>query len=186
MGRTNAVAACLALGTLGLVAAGCGSSSPAASPATTTTTGRAPAAFAAYRSCLEAHGVTLPVFGGFRGRRPGTGTSPQRPAGPPTSTTARPRRAFGFGQLTAKQRSALTACRSKLPAGTFAGSRRFGPGARGPNGNPAFAKYTACLKQHGVAFGSTSSSPAVFRKAQAACAKLLPTSRAAETTTGSS
>jgi hypothetical protein len=191
MGRATAAAACLGLAALGLAATGCGSSSPSAAPASTTTaatttTARGPAGFAAYQSCLKAHGVTLPAFGGFRGRRPGTGTTPRRPPAP-TATGERPPTVFR--QLTAKQQAALAACRSKLPAGTFAGGRRFRGGGGGGtrNGNPAFAKYTTCLKQHGVEFGSTSSNPAAFRKAQAACAKLLPANpRAPMTTAGSS
>jgi hypothetical protein len=193
MGRATAVAGCVALAALGLVAAGCGSSSPKAASAPPTTTAAAPttagprsAAFAAFQSCLKAHGITVPAFGGFRGRRPGTGTSPQPPARsstPPATTTARPRGAFR--QLTAKQQAAVTACRATLPAGTFAGGRRFGGGGPGGrNRSPAFAEYTACLKQHGVVFGSTSSSPTAFRKAQAACAKLLPATPGAPTTTG--
>lgn len=203
MGRAAATAACLGLAALGLLVAGCGggsSSAASSTPATTTTSGTTTraaarsAAFTAYQSCLKAHGVNLPAFGGFRGR-PGTGTgkSPQRPPAPPatapTSTTARRPGGSRFAQLTAKQRAAMSACQSKLPSRAFAGGRRFGGaggGTGGRNGNPAFAKYTACLKQHGVAFGSTSSNPAAFRKAQAACAKLMPAIPGAPTTTGSS
>jgi hypothetical protein len=191
MGRAAVAAGCLALAALGLAAAGCGSSSPraASAPATTarTTTGagRRTAAFGAFQTCLKAHGVATPgFFGGPRGRLPGAGgPSRQRPAAPPPGTTPRPR--DGFRPPTAKERAALAACRSKLPSGTFAGGRRL-PGRGGPNGNPAFAKYTACLRRHGVTFGSTSSNPAAFRKAQAACAKLLPAAPGAPATTSSS
>jgi hypothetical protein len=187
MGKTTAAAGCLALAALGLVAAGCGSSSPraASAPGTTarTTTGarRSPAAFAAFQACLKQHGVeTTGLFGSVRGRRPGTATTP--PAAP-TATTAGPQ--GRFRRPTAKERAALAACRSKLPSGTFAGGRRF-RAQGGPNGNPAFARYTACLRRHGVTFGSTASKPAAFRKAQAACAKLLPAAPGAPTTTSSS
>jgi hypothetical protein len=70
--------------------------------------------------------------------------------------------------MTAAQRAAFTACRSKLPAGA-------GPGGGGNRANnPAFAKYNTCLKQHGVTLGATNNQTA-FAKAQAACAKLAPT-----------
>ncbi|HEX7524940.1 MAG TPA: hypothetical protein VF327_01470, partial [Gaiellaceae bacterium] len=60
-------------------------------------------------------------------------------------------------------------CRSKLPA-----SARTGFGGRpGGQSNPALAKYTACLRQHGVTFGSSNNQSA-FKKASAACAKYAP------------
>jgi hypothetical protein len=170
-----------ALGAIGLaaLAAGCGGGSGASAAAlattTTGTTTTAPggggpnsAAFQAYRSCLSAHGVTLPG-------RPGGGQGGTRPAGQPPSTTGTPPvGAQGrFRNLTAKQRQALTACQSKRPAG----ARGFGGGnARGGPANGALAKYTACLKSHGVTFGSTSTSSSAFAKATAACKSLLPAS----------
>jgi len=67
----------------------------------------------------------------------------------------------------------MTACQSKRPAG----ARGFGGGgAKGGQANPEFAKYTACLKSHGVTFGSTSPSSSTFTKATAACKSLLPKS----------
>jgi len=155
------------LGAIGIavLAAGCGggSSGSAASASTTTgTTTTAPggggpnsAAFQAYRACLSAQGVTLPP-------RPTSGQGSTPPAG-------------GAGlqgrleQLTAKQRQAITACQSKRPAGGFGRGN-----ANGRPATPAFAKYTACLKSHGVTFGSTSASGSVFTKATAACKSLLP------------
>jgi hypothetical protein len=156
------------LGAIGIavIAAGCGggSSGTAASASTTTgTTTTAPAgggpnaaAFQAYRACLSAQGVTLP----------------QRPAGgqggtPPAGGGGLQGR---LGQLTVKQRQAITACQSKRPAGGFGRGN-----ANGRPANPALAKYTACLKSHGVTFGSTSSSSSAFAKATAACKSLLPT-----------
>jgi hypothetical protein len=161
------------IGAIGLavLAAGCGGGSGANAALATTTTGTtttAPAggrpnaaAFQAYRACLSAHGVTLP-------RRPARGQGGTPPAGPPPGNGAGPQ--GRFGQLTAKQRQAMTACQSKRPAGGFGGGN-----ARGP-ANPALAKYTACLKSHGVMFGSTLSSSSAFAKATAACKSLLPTS----------
>jgi hypothetical protein len=169
------------LGVIGLaaLATGCGggSGAGAASPATTTsgTTTTAPggggpnsAEFQAYRDCLSAHGVTLPG-------RPGDGQGGTPPAGQPPSTTGTPPAgAQGrFRNLTTKQRQALTACQSKRPAS----ARGFGGGnANGGPANGAFAKYTACLKSHGVTFGSTSTSSSAFAKATAACKSLLPAS----------
>ena len=156
------------LGAIGIaiLAAGCGggSSGSAASASTTTgTTTTAPAgggpnaaAFQAYRACLSAQGVTLPPrpTGGQGGTPPAGGAGLQG----------------RLGQLTAKQRQALTACQSKRPAGGFGRGS-----ANGRPANPALAKYTACLKSHGVTFGSTSASGSVFTKATAACKSLLPT-----------
>jgi hypothetical protein len=173
--RTAAV-----LGAIGLAAgaAGCGGgsggSAAPASPTTGTTTtapgggGPNSAAFQAYRACLSAQGVTLPG-------RPAGGQGGTPPAGQPPSTTGTPPAgAQGrFRNLTAKQRQALTACQSKRPAG----ARGFGGGrARGGPANGAFAKYTACLKSHGVTFGSTATSSSAFAKATAACKSLLPQS----------
>jgi hypothetical protein len=104
--------------------------------------------------------VTLP------GRPPGGGGgggNGQPPAGGPGGGGG-----GGLANLTAAQRQAFTACRSKLPAG----GRPGGAGGNRAN-NPAFAKYNACLKQHGVTLGA-SNSQSTFAKAQAACAKLAP------------
>jgi len=177
------LAALAAVGALVAVAAGCGSTSSAASaPATTaagTTTTGAAAGFAAFQACLKQHGITV-NFGGRGFRRPGAagGTTPTPPPAGQTTTTPRP---GGFRRnLTPAQRKAFTACRSKLPAGGF--GRR--PGGFGGGGNPAFAKYTACLRTHGVTFGSTSPNSTTYKKATAACRSLLPSAPAGTTTTG--
>jgi hypothetical protein len=181
------------LATLAFVAAGCGGSSSASSstpPAATTTNsaagtganagaGNRTAAFQAFTTCLKQHGVSTAAGFGFgfgRGRRPGaggsgtgTGTNPT----PPATGQTRPRRPT----LTATQQKALQTCRSKLPnGGNFNGG---GGGFRGRNGGggantPALARYTQCLKTHGVTFG-TATKPATFQKAQKACAKFRPT-----------
>ena len=142
------VLVCL-VGLVALLAAGCGSSTSNSSASTTTTTNGAGAngqAATAFRSCLTAHGVTAP-------------------SGRPTPGQG------GLSQLTSKQRSAFTACRSKLPARGSSGPRA--------QSNPAFAKYTQCLKQHGVTFGSTSNTSATFTKAASACAAYRPTNGSA-------
>jgi hypothetical protein len=154
-------------GLLVLLAAGCGGASTAAktTTATSTTGTTASAAGQAFQNCLKQHGVTGAQA--FRGR-PG-GAPPQ---GGTQTFTAPPQ-----GQRpprTAKQQQAFQACRSKLPPG-----QRFGAGRNRSAGGAAFAKYTACLKQHGVTFG-VSSSAAKFKAASTACAKLRPKT----TTTG--
>ena len=186
-GATGALA--LLVVPLTLVAAGCGGSGSSA-PATTTTGGASGsaaggargAAFAAFASCLKAHGIATTGFGGF-GRRPGGASGPIGATGTrPRFDGSGPRGGPGApgGNLTAAQQKAFTTCRSKLPAGTG----RFGPGGGGggTGRNPAFAKYTQCLSKHGVKLGS-SSAPAVFKKASAACAKLRPVVGVAPTQT---
>ncbi len=168
------------LAVLAFVAAGCGGSGSAAganvsatgastTTPTTSTSGRS-ADFRAFTACLKAHGIT-PPNGRFFGRRPrsATGTKPQRP--PSGGSGTRPRR-----NLTAQQQKAFDTCRSKLPNGGAFGGRGPGNGAPGGAGgaqNPAFARYTQCLKAHGVTFGG-SSSQSTFQKAQTACAKYRP------------
>ncbi|MCW2963511.1 MAG: hypothetical protein JWO17_763 [Actinomycetia bacterium] len=173
MGNALRFAGATAVAAVAIVAAGCGSNgSPSASSATTTTTATAPgtgggantADRTAFNACLAQHGVTLPARPPGGG---GGGGNGQPPAGGPGGG--------GFANLTAAQRAAFTACRSKLPAGGFGGGR---PGGGNRANNPAFAKYNTCLKQHGVTLGA-SNSPTAFAKAQAACAKLAPTARPA-------
>jgi hypothetical protein len=162
MGNSLRVAGAAAVSLLAIVATGCGATtSPSASSATTSTTATTPGAGAntagraAFDACLAQHGVKLPP-------RPagGGGGNGQPPAGGGGG-------GGGLANLTAAQRQAFTACRSKLPAG--AGPR----GGGGRANNPAFAKYNTCLKQHGVTLGK-SNDPATFAKAQTACAKLAP------------
>jgi hypothetical protein len=157
------VAGAAAVAAVAIVAAGCGSSSsPSASSATTTTTttgsGANTADRTAFNACLAQHGVKPPA-------RPSGGGNGQPPAGRPGGGGG-----GGLANLTAAQRQAFTACRSKLPGGGFPG-RGGAPGANASN--PAFAKYTACLKQHGVTFGANNNQTA-FAKASAACAKYRP------------
>jgi hypothetical protein len=161
MGNSLRVAGAAAVAAVAIVAAGCGSSSPSASSATTTTTGSGAntADRTAFNACLAQHGVTLP------GRPSGGGGNGQPPAGRPGGGGG------GLANLTAAQRQAFTACRSKLPAGGR-------PGGGNRASNPAFAKYNTCLKQHGVTLGA-SNDQTTFAKAQAACAKLAPTAGAA-------
>lgn len=172
--RIRVLAACVLLALLVAAAAGCGSSKSSSSTTTTagagtaTTTSQGRQALAAFQSCLASHGVTL--GGQFGGRPPGgQGSNGQPPSGTPPQ--GQPPTGQGRPALTAKQQKAFTACRSKLPAG----AGRFGQGApTGGQSNAAFAKYTRCLRQHGVTFGATNNQ-AAFSKARAACAKYAPT-----------
>ncbi|MFL5953218.1 MAG: hypothetical protein ACJ76I_03810 [Gaiellaceae bacterium] len=147
--RSFRVAGAASIAAVALVAAGCGSSSSSSTSSTTTTaTGSNNASLQAFQQCLSQHGV--------KGFTPGAG---RPPAG-----------ASGGAGLTTAQRQAFTACRSLRPAGAGPG----GGGGAGRNAsNPAFAKYTACLKQHGVTLGQTNNQ-ATFAKASAACAKYRP------------
>jgi hypothetical protein len=144
-----------------LVAAGCGGSpSTSASSASTTSTTGGAAATAAFRACLAQAGVKLPS--GF-----GNGQSPQGQA--PPAGGGQPPQGGQSPSFSAKQRKAFADCQSKLPAG----ARRGGfPG--GGQSNTALAKYTNCLRKHGVTFGG-SSNQSEFKKASAACAKYAPT-----------
>jgi hypothetical protein len=162
--------------TLALVAAGCGGSNSSSSSATTTATtttattgsGTQSTAFPAFQTCLAKAGIKT----NFGGGRPGAGGT--RPPGGtrPAGGTAPAGGGFGGARnLTAAQQKALTACRAKLPAGSGRGG--FARGANGGATSPAVAKYTTCLKQHGVTLGA-STNPTAFKKASAACAKYAP------------
>jgi hypothetical protein len=154
---------------LAFLVAGCGGSSAGTNAPSTTTTGTSPAtqgrssaAFQAFSACLKQHGVTVPAFGGRRpGERSGTRTTP------PTSGSGA--RTFPRRALSPAQQKAYQACQSKLPSGGAFGRGRFGGGSQ----SPAFAKYTKCLKAHGVSFGGAQNATK-FQKAQQACAKYRP------------
>jgi hypothetical protein len=157
--RSLQVTGAASVAVLALVAAGCGSggsssasSTTGAATATTTTPGgnASTAGFQAFQTCLAQQGVKN--FTPGAGRPPGGGTP--------------------GANRTPAQQQAFTACRSKLPGGGLRG-RGGGGGPGGGRSNPAFAKYTACLKQHGVTLGASNNQQA-FAKASAACAKYRP------------
>ena len=123
------------VGAIALVLAACGggSSNAGASGTASTSTTTPGRGFqnAAFQTCLKDHGVTLRPRSG--GSRPGAG-------GP------------GRGGLTAKQQSAFSACRSKLPNGGRNGFGGFG------GANPAALQaYLSCLSDHGVTVPTTTS-----------------------------
>ncbi|HUY71395.1 MAG TPA: hypothetical protein VMV08_04085, partial [Gaiellaceae bacterium] len=114
---------------------------------------------------------TVGAGGGF-GRGGGAGAAGgASTTGAATTTPVRP-------PVSAAQQKALTACASLRPTGGFGAGGAgggFGGGGGFNSSNPAFAKFTACLKQHGIPAGSTASrtSPA-YQTAFAACRSLLP------------
>jgi hypothetical protein len=182
MARSLRIGGAVLVVVLVLVVAGCGGSSSSSSSATTTTTtttngagtqsGAQSAAFKAFQTCLADAGIKT----NFGGGRPG-GT---RPAGGSRPAGGTPPAGGGFGgarNLTATQQKAFTACQAKLPAG--AGRGGFAGRPNGGATSPALAKYTTCLKQHGVTLGA-STKPATFKKASAACAKVAPAGAATQ------
>ncbi|MDP9284162.1 MAG: hypothetical protein M3P41_04295 [Actinomycetota bacterium] len=145
--RSLRYAGAASVAALAIVASGCGSGGSSSASSTTTATnpatGASTAALKSFQDCMASHGV--------KNFTPGAG----RPS--------------GGGGLSTAQQEAFRACRSKLPAGARPG----GAPAGGNKSNPAFAKYAACLKQHGVTLGASNDQKA-FAKASAACAKLAP------------
>ena len=156
MVKRSHVAGILATAALALVAAGCGSTSKAASAvtsapvSTTAAAPKAPQSLAAYQACLTQHGASAFAAG----KRP---------------TAA---------QLK-KLAPALKACASKRPTG---GAGRPGGGG-GFRNNPAFQKYVTCLQKHGATLGGgggrpgtppTGQSSSKLTAARAACASLRP------------
>jgi hypothetical protein len=178
-----------------LVLSACGSSSAAPAPTTTSTlptttsgSGTTPAgttpagttaaasAFAAYRSCLQSHGDTSTFgAGGFFGRGGGAGFGATGTTATTTPASTTPRRR---PVVSAADQKAIAACASLRPTGGFgrAGAGGFG-GGNFSSTNPAFQKFAACLKSHGVktsttpgAAGRAGANPSAF----AACRSDLP------------
>lgn len=178
-----------ALVAVALAVAACGGGSPAAVKSTTTT--RAPAtstsapasapatstraAFAAYLSCLEHHGVTLPSFGS--GAPPAGGSAP-------TGSSPGAGGAASGAAGSPKFAAARAACAKLRPSGGFGFAGGAAPSSQ------LFAAYRNCLKIHGVtlparpgegaATGPSAAgraplaATATERAAFAACKALLP------------
>ena len=127
-----------------LALAACGGSAKASTSSTTTTpTGRG-FRNAAFTTCLKDHGVTLPGFG--NGGPPGG--APNGASGPSGGgfLGGGGRRDGGGGAgLSATDRAAFQACRSKLPNGG-----RFGGGFGGGANATAVKAYLSCLGDNGV------------------------------------
>lgn len=157
--------------------AACGGGSSKSSSATTSTTTAASSsrranrndpAMAAYRQCLQQHGVT---FGGrFGGRRDGGSNAAPNDGSTPTSRAP----------LTQQQRQQLQAaqqaCQSKLPPQTQQQRQQM---------QAALNAYRSCMKDHGVTIpdqgnggfgglrGINRDDP-TFQAANKICAPLLP------------
>jgi len=178
------IAALLCVAALTLAACGGSSSHAAASSPTSTTPttggGQFGTRLAAFRTCMAAHGVTLPqrrrttngstpgtggggggFFGGGGGGGGGLGARfSQPPAGvDPT-----------------KYQNALNACRSQLPTG-------------GNFNSSAFQAYRSCLQDHGVTLPAQGSGTGLNRNdpkvqsAMATCRPLLPAGAGRNTST---
>jgi len=156
--RRTAVRCVLLLTSLAVIASAC-SSSASTSKSSSTTSGSG--SLAAYRSCLESHGVTPPSGPSGSGGFPGAGAGGSRPGG------------TGGGGLSSNSAfaKAAAACASLRPKSATTGGR-----------STAFAAYINCMKLHGVTLSgglapgastSTTSSPKV-KAATAACASLRP------------
>jgi hypothetical protein len=156
MARRGVIAAAFAAGVLALVAAGCGGSSASTNAAGTTSPGTSSG--------------TGPPAGNAAFR---TCLTQHGVTAPPQGGTPPNGGAGGFSALSPTQRKALQACASLRPAG----SRRPAGSQSG-----ALAKYTACLRTHGVTFGSSNGS-SKFHAAQKACRSLLPAQTTTPTTT---
>jgi hypothetical protein len=147
-----------ATGTAGSAA---GSGASTASGAGSTASGSDAAA--AFRACLQQHGVTLPSFS----QRPGAGSGRPRPTG----TFSRPAGGFsrppgsgggsgfggfgGFGgSANPSQQAALQACASLRPSG--AAGFGFGRGGAGPSiSATTFASFKSCMAGNGVTITQT-------------------------------
>ena len=85
-------------------------------------------------------------------------------------------------QPSSSSQAAIAACRSLLPAGGFGPGSGSSAGGGGAN-SATFAKYQACLKEHGVKTGASGQSASKLQAAITACRSLLPNNGAAGTTT---
>lgn len=126
-----------------LFVAACGGGSGGTTAAAPKTSGSANP-MAAFRQCLQQHGVTLPNNLGRRGQRgPASGQPSAPPSGQPSGQpTRRPGGPpSGFPSMSASQRQAVQACASLAPNGG-----RFGGGVD----QSALKAFQSCMSQHGV------------------------------------
>lgn len=129
--------------------------------------------------------ASLRPSGGFAGSSGFTSTNPAftkletclKTHGVQTGTAA--------SRTSTAYQSAVTACRSLLPAGGYsgAGAGRGNTGAAGGANSATFAKYQACLKQHGVQTSAAGQTTSKLQAAITACHSVLPTSNTSTTTT---
>jgi hypothetical protein len=153
-----AASACLALsgcgGSSGSTDASGAGATPTASSAATSTS------FAAFESCLKAHGVKTGGFGS--GTRPFSTASPRpHPSG---TFTRRP------GGFTGANSAAFKACEKYAPAGFGRGFGNFGNGFRGISAS-ALAAFKSCMSQNGVKVTGTTAQQ-IFRSLRNATGKI--------------
>lgn len=190
------VLACAVL--LAACGGGGGSAKTSASATTTTTAaGNRQAAQAAFRSCMQSHGVTLPANGGLGGVfRGGGGAGDSTGSSVPNRTF--PSTTLPAGVTSQQWQAALAACQSQLPA------RGAGNGGNFAN-NPQVQVYYNCLQTYLMTHGgttlpplgqagarglfgggpgsSTTTADPSLQAAQAHCASLRPTFGGGSTTT---
>ncbi len=194
-GRSSALARGAVLALLLAVATACGgSSSPkvAAGASTTTAPGAGSASgFAAYASCLKAHGVDLGSGTQGPGGTPPSGVTPGQGGIPGGGGSAGTPPSLPKGVTQSQFDAAEKACASKRPTGGFGGGG-------GAGGQAAIQAYVSCLSDHGVKVTSSSAATTAagaaptpqfdrsdpkFAAANKVCRALLP-SGATTTTTG--
>jgi hypothetical protein len=172
----------------------------ASSATTTTAAGNRQAALAAFRSCMQSHGVTLPANSGLGGVfRGGGGAGDTNGSSVPNRTF--PSTTLPPGVTSQQWQAALAACQSQLPA------RGTGNGGNGANfaNNPQVQVYYNCLQTYLMTHGATTLPPLgqagarglfgggpgsstttadpTLQAAQAHCAALRPTFGGGSTTT---
>ncbi|WP_327065486.1 hypothetical protein [Kitasatospora sp. NBC_01302] len=168
--RTVGAAALLAAG---LLLTGCSSSSTTASAASAkpsasaSADGKGSQAMAAYASCLQQHGVTMPTG------RP-SGHPSGRPSGAPGGGGGGGGFYGGGASADSTRQAAMQACASLRPQGGQ------GRGGAGGFNSTAMQAFTGCLKDHGVTLPATgglrglnTADPATAA-AYKTCAPLLP------------
>jgi hypothetical protein len=133
----------------------------AASSSTGSGTSKSGQGAKAFETCLAQHGVKFSGVhrpggsGSFPGAHPGgSGSFPGGAGGGGSFPGGRPggAGAAGGGKTNSKSAKAFAACRSKLPAGGFAGGGTFKPTAAQQQALTAFEQ---CMSTHGVKIAST-------------------------------
>jgi hypothetical protein len=161
------------LAVAGVALAACGGSSPSAASSSTSSTTAGAASQAAFRTCLQQHGVTLPSrptgSGGFPGAGGGGGGGFPGAGGTGAGANS------SFAQ-------AFQACASLRPAGSGRGFAGGGTGAS----SLALKTYVNCLSIHGVTIPSSGTAETTAlrqlftdpttkdKAAETACASLRP------------
>ncbi len=177
--RTTAHRGMIAAGVLvsgAVLLTGCSSSSTAnasssSAPSASASSGGS-TQFAAYRTCLSQHGVTMPS-GHFSGRP--SGRPSDRPSGYPSHSGGYGGGfggGFGGASANPSMAAAAKACASLAPKGGFGG---------GAGGSSALVAFIGCMKSNGVTVTDqqvrslSTSTDAKTVAAYKVCSALLPT-----------